>query len=241
MDKIILILGASSDIGIELIKSINEKCVVIAHYNTTNKNLLSIENSNIELVTIQSDLTNADQVFDMINAIENKFGTPNKIVHLASSKFENIRFKDIDINSFQKEIDLSLKSLIIILTHFLPILAKKKEGKVVVMLSSVTLNIPPQALVQYTTIKYALLGLVKSLASEYASKNIQINAVSPSMIETKFLENINEKIVELNAYNHPLKRNAVISDVIPVLKMLLSEESDYMNGINIPITGGSVF
>lgn len=241
MDKIILILGASSDIGIELIKSINEKCVVIAHFNTTNKNLLSIENSNIELVTIQSDLTNADQVFDMINAIENKFGTPNKIVHLASSKFENIRFKDIDINSFQKEIDLSLKSLIIILTHFLPILAKKKEGKVVVMLSSVTLNIPPQALVQYTTIKYALLGLVKSLASEYASKNIQINAVSPSMIETKFLENINEKIVELNAYNHPLKRNAVISDVIPVLKMLLSEESDYMNGINIPITGGSVF
>lgn len=241
MDKIILILGASSDIGIELIKSINEKCVVIAHYNTTNKNLLSIENSNIELVTIQSDLTNADQVFDMINAIENKFGTPNKIVHLASSKFENIRFKDIDINFFQKEIDLSLKSLIIILTHFLPILAKKKEGKVVVMLSSVTLNIPPQALVQYTTIKYALLGLVKSLASEYASKNIQINAVSPSMIETKFLENINEKIVELNAYNHPLKRNAVISDVIPVLKMLLSEESDYMNGINIPITGGSVF
>lgn len=241
MDKIILILGASSDIGIELIKSINEKCVVIAHYNTTNKNLLSIENSNIELVTIQSDLTNADQVFDMINAIENKFGTPNKIVHLASSKFENIRFKDIDINFFQKEIDLSLKSLIIILTHFLPILAKKKEGKVVVMLSSVTLNIPPQALVQYTTIKYALLGLVKSLASEYASKNIQINAVSPSMIETKFLENINEKIVELNAYNHPLKRNAVISDVVPVLKMLLSKESDYMNGINIPITGGSVF
>ena len=78
------------------------------------------------------------------------------------------------------------------------------------MLSSVTINLPPKALVHYTTIKYALLGLVKSLASEYGNKNIQINALSPSMIETKFLENINEKIIEINAHNHPLKRIRIL-------------------------------
>ena len=82
---------------------------------------------------------------------------------------------------------------------------------------------------------------MKALASEYADKNIQINAISPSMIETKFLSDINEKFVELNAYNHPLKRNATVSDIVPIIKLLISSESDYINGTNIPITGGSVF
>ena len=109
------------------------------------------------------------------------------------------------------------------------------------MLSSYVLGVPPKALTHYTTIKYALLGLVKSLASEYSDKNIQINAVSPSMIDTKFLDNINEKFVELNAYNHPLKRNATVDDIAPIIKMLISKESDYINGINIPVTGGSIF
>ena len=103
------------------------------------------------------------------------------------------------------------------------------------------MNIPPKALTQYTTVKYALLGLVRSLASEYSDKNIQINAVSPSMVETKFLDTIDEKIVELNAYNHPLKRNAKVKDITPIIKMLASNESDYINGINIPITGGIIF
>jgi NAD(P)-dependent dehydrogenase (short-subunit alcohol dehydrogenase family) len=76
---------------------------------------------------------------------------------------------------------------------------------------------------------------------EHKDKNIQINAISPSMVETKFLENINEKLVELSAYSHPLKRNAKVEDITPIIQLLISKESDYMNGINIAITGGSVF
>ena len=120
-------------------------------------------------------------------------------------------------------------------------MAKFKQGKVVIMLSSEVINVPTKASTQYTTIKYALLGLVKSLASEYSDKNIQINALSPSMIETKFLDNMNKKLIELNAYNHPLKRNAHVNEITPIIKMLISEESDYINGVNIPITGGIIF
>ena len=61
------------------------------------------------------------------------------------------------------------------------------------------------------------------------------------MCETKFLDNINENLVELSAYNHSLKRNAFVEDITPIIKMLISSESDYINGVNIPITGGSVF
>lgn len=239
---IVFIIGASSDIGLDLIKRIDENSLIIAHYNTSDvkiKELLkSIKN---EIVTIQADLRDENQINRMIDNIESNYGIPNKIIHLAASKFENIRFKDITWNDFQNDLEISLKSAVIILNRFLPHLAKGKSGKVVLMLSSVTINIPPKALSSYTTIKYAMLGLMKSLASEYADKNIQINAVSPSMIETKFLNNINEKIIELNAHNHPLKRNAIVKDITPTIKMLISQDSDYINGVNIPITGGSFF
>ena len=216
--------------------------MILAHYNSSDKKLSELSNKiDNELVMIKADLSMKDETISMIESIENKYGVPNKIIHLAAPKFENIRFKDIKLDDFQNDIEISLKSLIVILNKFLPKLAKEKQGKVVCMLSSVVLNVPPKALTQYVTVKYALLGLVKSLASEYADKNIQINAISPSMCETKFLDDINEKLIELSAYNNPLKRNAIVSDITPIIKMLISSESDYINGINIPITGGSVF
>ena len=242
MNNVILIIGASSDIGIDLIQKIEEKSLIIAHYNNSNEKLLELMKVlNNEMVMMQSDLSSEKEVLSMLDSIELNYGIPNKIIFLAASKVKNIRFKDVLWRDFDKDILISFKSSVLILNRFLPKLAKEKKGKVVLMLSSYVLGVPPKALTHYTTIKYALLGLVKSLSSEYADKNIQINAISPSMIDTKFLTNINEKIIELNAYNHPLKRNASVNDITPIIKMLISEESDYINGINIPITGGDIF
>jgi 3-oxoacyl-[acyl-carrier protein] reductase len=238
MSNIVLIIGASSDIGVDLIKNMDNDCLILAHYNNSDEKLLQLTK---KIVMLKADLSKEADLLSMMNNIEENYGIPNNIIHLAAPKTENIRFKDISWANFQNDIDISLKSLTIILNRFLPKLAKQKKGKVVVMLSSYVLNIPPKALTNYVVVKYALLGLVKSLASEYADKNIQINAVSPSMVETKFLDNLDEKLVELNAYNHPLKRNAAAKDVTPIIKFLVSKEADFINGINIPITGGSVF
>lgn len=240
--NIILIIGASSDIGLNLIKNISEEALIIAHYNSSDEKLLELsKNIKNELVLLKADLLIENEINDLLHTIEFNYGIPNKIVHLAANKVENIRFKDIYWNDFEKDINISLKSAVLILNRFLPKMAKLKKGKVLIMLSSYVLGVPPKALSHYTSIKYAMLGLVKSLASEYGDKNIQINAISPSMIDTKFLDNINEKFVELSAYNHPLKRNAKVDDITPIIKMLISEESDYMSGVNIPITGGSSF
>lgn len=242
MSNIILIIGASSDIGVELIMSLEEECLVIAHYNSSNESLLQLEGriSN-KLVTVKSNLASEDEIESLLNTIETDYGIPNKIVHLAASKVENIRFKDVVWEDFEKDINISFKSLVIILKRFLPKLAKEKRGNVVVILSSYVFGVPPKALSHYTTIKYALLGLVKSLASEYADKRIRINAVSPSMVETKFLSNINEKLIEISASNNPLKRNATPVDVVQVVKFLLSDDVSFVNGANIPITGGEIF
>ena len=242
MNNIIFIIGASSDLGLNLIKNIDEECIILAHYNSNKDALENLaSNSKKKIIPLKADLSCEDDINTLIQTIKNDYGIPNKIIQLAAARVENIRFKDVSWEDFEKDINITLKSSVLFLSTFLPLLAKEKRGKVVIMLSSYVLGVPPKYLAHYTTIKYAMLGLVKSLASEYDNKNIQVNAISPSMIDTKFLSNINEKFVELNAYNHPLKRNASVEDIIPTIKMLISDESNYVSGINIPITGGSIF
>jgi 3-oxoacyl-[acyl-carrier protein] reductase len=243
MNDTILITGASSEIGINLIQSFEhgEECCILAHYHTNNSELNElIKSSKNKIVLLQADLSSENEVSLLLKYIESNYEVPNKIIHLAAPKISNIRFKNIKWGDFEKDLNISLKSAIQIFSNILPKLAKKKNGKVVIMLSSNVIGAPPKTYTAYTTVKYALLGLMKSLASEYADKNLQINAISPSMVETKFLDNINDKLVELTAHTHPLKRNASTDDITPTIKFLISNGSNYINGINIPITGGAI-
>ena len=188
-----------------------------------------------------ADLTQEKEVAALITKIQTFCTCPDKIVHLPAPKLSFTRFKDVPWEHFQNEIDIELKSIVLVLREFLPLMAKNKYGKIIFMLSSVCSGVPPKALAPYTTSKYALLGLMKSLAAEYADKKISVNAISPSMAETSFLSGVPDKLVELAAAAHPLKRNAVPADIAPMVKFLLSKDADYITGANIPITGGSVF
>ena len=120
-------------------------------------------------------------------------------------------------------------------------MAKAKEGKIVLGLSSYSLNVPPKFLTSYVMAKYALMGLGKALASEYAAKHIQVNMISPSMMETKFLSQIYRVVVEQTAAANPMKRNASPADIAGVIEYLFSDANTFVTGVNIPITGGEEF
>ena len=121
---IILIIGASSDIGIDLISNIDNRALILAHYNSSNKRLLELAKKiDNELVVIKADLSIEDQTRSMVVDIEKKYGVPNKIIHLAAPKFANVRFKDFDLVDFQKELEISA-------IHFLQVSPKMVEGKI---------------------------------------------------------------------------------------------------------------
>lgn len=242
MNDTILIIGASSELGYDLMKNLDKNINIIAHYNS-NKNLISKISREIpnSIFPIKADLSLDSELIKMLEKIENECSIPNRIVHFAGRKPKNIKFKDLLWSDFQNEFDVSFKSLYFILNRILPQLSKKSGGRILVVLSSYVFGVPPKYLSNYTSVKYAMLGLVKSLAAEYAEKNIQINSLSPSMVETKFLKNINSKIVEYNAYKNPMKRNMKPSDLSQIIKFILFDNTNFLNGANIPVTGGSIF
>ena len=117
-------------------------------------------------------------------------------------------------------------------------MAKKKYGRIAFVLSSAVGETAPKYLSDYVVAKYGLLGLMKALSAEDADKGITLNAVSPSMMETKLMSNTPEVVLEKNAAENPLGRNIRISDILPVIYYFLSEETEQITGQNIRITGG---
>ena len=91
----------------------------------------------------------------------------------------------------------------------------------------------------YSIVKQAQLGLMRSLAAEYAGTSVNVNAVSPGMIETRFLDELPGMIKEATAAAAPSRRIAQPSDVIAAIEFLLSPKAAYITGIELPVTGGS--
>ncbi len=237
MNKIILITGASSDMGIALIKKIIDKySVIVAHYCHWNDKLEELKSTNGDKIKfIQADLNDVYSTEALINIIKKEKVEPDHIVHFPSPKVAVKKFEKISIEEFDSGWDVSLRSLVVILQAFLPYMRKQKYGKVLLMLSSLTLDMPPKFESAYVTVKYAMLGLMRSLAAEYADKGITFNGISPDMVQTKFLSDLPGLMIEQYAETRSRKRILRVEDVVPTLDFMLSEGADCINGENIGI------
>ena len=239
-NKTTLLLGASSEIGLEVMRSIDgEGHRFIAHCNSGTDKLKALDAELKGTVhPIAADLSTEAGCAEFNQAAESICEVPDSIVILQAPPLHVTRFKSLSRESFQHHFDIQILGTLDVLKKFAPKMAKRGSGRIVFLLSSVTLGMPPSAMADYATAKFALLGLMRSIAAEYGPKGLNVNAVSPSMVETQFLNDIPDKMVELNAASHPLGRNASPADVAPAVALLLSEGAAYMNGVNIPVTGG---
>ena len=235
--RILLVTGASSDVGIGLIKNITPNYEKIwVHYRSSDSVIECLrEEFGDSIIPVQADFSDMESTERMINLIRDSGNFPDHIIHLSAPRVHNLQFHKLNWETYQKEIDISLRSIIMILQQFIPYMSKKKYGKIIFMLSAYLVGMPPSFLSSYITVKYALLGLMRNLAVEYASKRISVNAVSPDMMETKFLVDIPELVKEQSASNSPLGRNLFVEEVIPTLLYLLSDACDVVTGQNIHI------
>ena len=148
------------------------------------------------------------------------------------------RFSRFDLGHFDRDMNIQVRSAVALLKRLLPKMAELPRAKVVFVLSTVTARVPPRFMSMYTVVKHAQLGLMRALASEYAASRITINAVSPTMIETRFLDESPAIAKEMTAAAAPRGRIASTDDVVGAIQFLLSRESDFISGIELPVTGG---
>lgn len=242
MNKVLLVTGASSDVGMKLLREVyTQYGRLYLQYRTMNsafENLIRELSGQADIVPLQADLSDMDSVGELIRRIKETEVLPDNIVHLAAPKANNKQFHKEKWDQFETGWEVGVHSIIAVLQAFLPSMVKQKYGRIVLMLTAYTQNNPPKFQTSYVTVKYALLGLMKSLSAEYADKGITVNGVSPGMMETKFLSGLPELIIEQNRVNSPLGRNIYVEEVIPVIRHLLSDLGASITGQNIIISGG---
>ncbi len=242
----ILITGASSDIALELIRSIAKDgptAQTLAHFHQGQERIQEMKRElGNRFIPIQADLRSREGVEHLIAQVRSYAEFPNKIVHFAGLKLRMERFHQADLEHFDANFQVQVRAVMRLLQEFLPAMSRAEQHtKVVLVLSSVTVGVPAKFMSAYTVVKYAELGLLRALAADYAGSAVNINGVSPYMVETQFLSEIPEKALQLAAAATPRKRLATPVEIVDAIKFLLSSGSDYLDGVNLPVTGGTVF
>ena len=239
-----LLLGASSDLCRTFMErhEWQESDVIIAQYCHSRDKLEALQKAiSAKMELWQADFSDEASTTAFAEKLKTEKFVPTHILHVPAVPIENLRFTEIDWADTQKQINVQCRSLWLVLQEVIKGMAKAKQGKVLLGLSSCSIGVPPKFLAGYVTAKYALLGMGKALASEYAPKGIQVNMISPSMMETRFLANVYGGVVEQTAAANPLKRNARTEDVAGVIEYLFSENNTFITGVNFPVTGGEIF
>lgn len=242
-NKTYLILGASSDLGLYLMQQLLEQqpsgLTIVAHFFRSSEEIekIAVNYPNARVLPMQADLSDLKQVRRLVSDISEREITPTHIVDFCAADFTYTRFSEWNSELVNKDMTIQVYALAEILRTFIPTMVQDGKGKIVVMLSASMFSPPPKNLSGYVTVKYALLGLIKCISSEYGDKGININGISPEMVNTKFLRNIGRKIKEMTAERNSRHRNLEVRDVIPTVLFLLSDEAEFINGVNVNLSG----
>lgn len=242
MKEALLVTGSTSDLGYGYLKKFkNKNITIIAFYYDFEERLDDlIENYGLNIVKIYFDFLCLDNMEEKVKKLSEKYFI-SKVLHLSAPIVKQERFNKISKEVFYNDFTIQVVSLVEILKVVLLRMKKEKKGKILVVLTSYIVGAPPKFLSSYVTSKYAMMGFLKSLVSEYGQFNIQINGISPSMIQSKFLNNMDERVVEMGIEKHPMKRTVTIDEVAETIDYLFFNNNSFLNGNNILLTGGENF
>jgi len=241
MKKVLLVTGASSDIGRSYISEYaNRYDKIVGTYYTSRDCLEELQKDlGDKLETYPLNLLDEDAVDRFGDFLTEQELLPGYMLHLPAQKTDMIRASELDSRQIRSDLEISTVSFLRLLRPILSDMTQKQFGRICCMLSSVTEN-AVAFMSSYTISKYALLGAVKALAAEYAGKRITVNAVSPSMVDTKFVADKPAFVKKKRLEMVPIKRLAVPEDVTRAMAFLLEDGNEYITGENFLIAGGSI-
>lgn len=238
MRKTLLVLGGSSDIGSALISSIGEEYDCIwAHYAHSPHGLTRLSQPlGDKFHLIQADFSDEEATKAFVRELMENEVLPTHIVHLSASSFINQRFHRIPYSEFQNGFDVSFRSIVMVLQALIPKMVKNGGAKIVLALSKVIEKPVPAYTCAYVAQKYALLGFMRAIDAEYRSKGIQINAVSPWIVDTRFIREQLRLQAEQMIEQGIMKRFLTADEVAQAIVELFSEQSKERYAQNYVLT-----
>lgn len=203
------------------------------------------ESNHTDAIYIQCDITNEASVENALKYVEKKCGKVDGWVNNAYPRTSDwgIKFENIPIDSWKKNVDLQLNSTFLCCQSVMHIMQKQKSGSIV-NISSIYGVVGPDFNVYngtemtmpaaYSAIKGGIINFSRYLASYFGPHGIRVNCVSPGGI----FDHQNENFVSNYESKVPMRRMGLPDDIAPAVSFLMSDGARYITGQNIIIDGG---
>ena len=236
-NKNIIVTGASGGIGNSIIKKLNEAGANILASGTRIEKLEELKKNFKNIKILKFDISQSDKIEEFIeNATNELGGSLDGLVNNAGITQDNLAIR-MSLDEWQKVININLTSTFLMSKFAIKKMLKNKSGKIV-NITSVVGHTGNLGQANYTASKAGIVAMSKSLAIEYAKKNINVNCISPGFIKTAMTDKIDEKFKEVIVSKIPSARLGEPDDIANAVLFLSSDQSNYINGETIHVNGG---
>ena len=243
--RVAIVTGASGGIGAEIARVLAKNGFAVAiNYHRSDERaaavVAGIENAGGVAFAVKADVRQQDEVLSALETITDRLGAPTVLVNAATGELEQKPFMELDWSDFQRHFEYQVKAVADLCRAVYPGMRAAGGGAIVNVLSQVVSGSPPGKMADYVTAKYALAGLSRALATEWAGEHIRVNMVSPSLVETELTRHYHPRVFKMEAARTPLKRLATPGDVAKAVAYLAGDESSFLTGTNMFVTGGLI-
>ena len=233
----IIVTGATGGIGNSIIKKLYDNGANILATGTKIEKLEELKKKFQNVQTLKFDISQNDNIENFIeDATKQLGGKLDCVVNNAGITQDNLAIR-MSIEEWKKVIDINLTSTFLISKFAIRKMLKNKKGKIV-NITSVVGHTGNLGQTNYTASKAGIIAMSKSLAIEYAKKNINVNCISPGFIKTAMTDKIDKKFKEVIISKIPSARLGEPEDVANAVIFLVSPQSDYINGETLHVNGG---
>ena len=235
-NKKILITGASGGIGSELVKKFVSLGGEVLGSGTKTEKLDLIKKKFPNIKVKKFDISEHSRIEEFIENVFLELGGLDILINNAGINEDNLSLRMKD-EEWKKVIDVNLTSTFLLSKHAIKKMLKNKYGRIV-NVTSVVGHTGNTGQSNYSASKAGIIGMSKSLAIEYAKKNITINCVSPGFIVSDMTMNIAEKVKLYLTSRIPMGKLGTGEDVSNCVAFLSSEQASYVTGETIHVNGG---
>jgi len=233
----VIVTGATGGIGNSIIKKLYDAGANILATGTKDEKLQELKKKFQDIQTLKFDISQTDNLENFIeDATKQLGGKLDCMINNAGITQDNLAIR-MSIEEWKKVIDINLTSTFLISKFAIKKMLKNKKGKII-NITSVVGHTGNLGQTNYTASKAGIVAMSKSLAIEYAKKNININCISPGFIKTAMTDKIDEKFKQVIISKIPSARLGEPEDVANAVIFLASSHSDYINGETLHVNGG---
>jgi len=234
------VTGASRGIGLTIAQSFAQAGANVA-LCATNPDALAAAAKTLapfggKVFTQPVNVANPEDCESFVNNTVKEFGSLDVLVNNAGITKDNLTVR-MDVNDWDAVLNVNLKGTFLMSKAALKVMFKKRSGNIV-NISSVVGEMGNAGQANYVASKAGMIGLTKTLAKEFGSRGVRVNAVAPGFVQTAMTDALPEEVREKALSAISLKRFATPQDIAKAVLFLASEDASYITGHVLAVNGG---